>query len=82
MVRASDRQPEDPGSIPGGAALCSSLLSDPAVSSHLSDRKKEFDEMEWSRRERIFEGEELIFVVLGNVNELRVSCWLEIHFLP
>ena len=42
VVRASDRQSEDPGSIPGGAALCFFFLSsDPAVSSsHLSDRKK------------------------------------------
>ena len=45
VVRASDRHSKDPGSIPGGAALCVFFPSDPAVSSHLSDRKKrkEFD---------------------------------------
>ena len=44
VVSASDRQSEDPGAIPGGAPLCFFFSSDPAVSSHLSDRKrKEFD---------------------------------------
>ena len=82
MVRASDRQSEDPGSIPGRAALCFFRLIQLSVHICRIEKRKEFDWMEWSRQERIFEGEELIFVVLGHVNELRVTCWLEIHFLP
>ena len=58
MVPAPDQQSEDPGSIPGGAALCFFFcLIQLSVDIFVREEKESFelDFMEWSRLEQIFD---------------------------